>query len=88
MKKRLKLVFEDVLIILAAFVIIILVFFGVNLGLSKIISITGNAVAGESNSPSQIQWIIVTIVSALAVVGLLELAVKKRLFKIKWNVDS
>ncbi len=88
MKKNLSRILEVIFILVASFIVIMLVFLGLNFGFSKTKTLTGQVSAedtGLTNSP--FEWIIITIVSAIVVVAILEYIIKKRFFKIKWNLN-
>ena len=89
MKKRIIRVVKDFLIIIFAFAVISTIFLGINFGYKKIKSFTGFAVSSEQViSTNYIEWIVITLVSAIVVVWLLEKIIKKNIFKINWNIKS
>jgi hypothetical protein len=88
MKKKVERALKDFLIIIFAFVVISAIFLGINFGYKKIKSLTGYAVASEVITTNYIEWIVITLISAIVVVWLLEKIIKKNILKINWNIKE
>lgn len=88
MEKKASKILEAVFILAVAFVVIIIIFFALSFAFKGVKSLTGN-VASEGGiiTNNYVEWIVITLISTLAVVALLEYIIKRRLFKIKWNLD-
>jgi len=88
MEKRLPKLIEIVFILVISFVVIILVFVGLNFGFKQVKVMTGNVISEESSiSNNYLEWIAITLISTFVVVAILEYVIKKRLFQIKWNLS-
>jgi len=87
MKERFPKAIEILFILVVSFVVIILVFVGLSFGFKQFRAMTGNAVSDETViSNSYAEWIVITLISTMFVIAILEYVIKKRLFRIKWNL--
>jgi len=79
--------FETISLLILAFLIILIVFFGINFGFKQAKSMSGNAVSVSDGSQiSSLDWILITIVSSVIIIALIELIVRKNILKINWDL--
>lgn len=86
MKIKSRRTFEIISILLLAFIIILFVFFIVNLGVKQFKAISGNAISSDEKPlTNSIDWIFITLISSIIIITFIEIMVRKRLLKIDWD---
>jgi len=86
METKTKRMFEVMSILLLSFVIISLVFFGVQFGLKQTKIISGNVIESDVGIRNSLEWVFITIVASLIIIAILEYVIRRNVFKIRWNL--
>jgi hypothetical protein len=89
MKEKSKRIIEVILIFVISFIVILIVFFGVNFGVKQFKSMTGNSISSNAGGvlTNSVDWIFITIISAIIIVVFIEIITNKHIVKVKWDLN-